>query len=149
MRKNTLNFIVDLAGLLAMLLMAFSGLLMRFVLPPRRGSGPHRTLWGWDRHDWGDLHFWAAVALGALLVLHVVLHWRWVCTTVVGFVRRGEAGAPATAGVRCLWGLAFAVLLVALVGGMLWFASSGVQVEADAGGGGRGGRGAPTWQPDR
>jgi hypothetical protein len=38
-------------------------------------------LWGFGRHDWGAIHFWLSIALGVLIVLHIVLHWSWVCAT--------------------------------------------------------------------
>jgi len=65
MRKTTLNLYVDLVVFAVFLLLAASGLLIRYVLPP--GSGLFRTLWGMDRHDWGQLHLWIAVTLLLML----------------------------------------------------------------------------------
>ncbi|MDY7110369.1 MAG: DUF4405 domain-containing protein [Planctomycetota bacterium] len=81
LRKNTLNFIVDLLTLLTILTMIGTGLIMYFTLPPGSGSRG-LILWGLGRHEWGDVHFWASVALGVLLILHVALHWSWVCGTI-------------------------------------------------------------------
>ena len=81
MRKNTLNFAVDVLTLLAILLMVGTGLVMKFTLPPGSG-GRGLILSGLGRHDWGDVHFWASVALGVLLVLHVALHWAYVKTNL-------------------------------------------------------------------
>ena len=36
------------------------------------------TYWGLTKHTWIDIHDWVAVALVALVVLHVVLHWKWI-----------------------------------------------------------------------
>jgi len=138
MRKNTLNFLVDVVTLLTMLSMIFTGLLLKFVLPPRRGTGPHQMLWGWDRHDWGGVHFWIAVTLGSLLLLHVALHWQWVCATVGQFFRRGEARTSSAPPIRNAWGVGFLILVVALVGGFLWFASANVQSDLRGEGRGRG-----------
>lgn len=81
MKRNTLNFIVDAISALVVLGLVTTGLLVRFVLPP--GSGSRRLLWTMDRHEWGDVHFWLAVAGGAMLLLHVALHWQWACVTVL------------------------------------------------------------------
>ena len=91
MRRNTLNFIVDALTLLTMLVMVSTGLLIKYILPPRLGTGVHKSLADMDRHEWGEIHFWAAVVLGALLLLHVALHWKWVCATVQGWLDEAKA----------------------------------------------------------
>ena len=81
MKRNTLNFVIDAASALVMAGMIATGLVIRFVLPP--GSGSRKEVWGLGRHDWGDVHFWLAAAVGAVIVLHVALHWQWVCVTTL------------------------------------------------------------------
>ena len=56
---------------------------MHYSLPP--GSGHFRTIWGWDRHDWGTIHFWIAVGFLGILSIHLFLHSRWI-----GHVIRGR-----------------------------------------------------------
>ena len=82
MQRQLLNFFVDLVALLAMLGMVATGLMIRYLLPPGSRGGHGLTLWSLDRHEWGDIHFWLAVALLTLLVLHVALHWEWVCAVL-------------------------------------------------------------------
>jgi hypothetical protein len=39
-------------------------------------------LWGLTRHEWGDVHYYIALVLMAILAFHLVLHWKWiVCVT--------------------------------------------------------------------
>ncbi len=83
MKKIWINFWVDAAMFVSMTGLFITGLIMKYSLPPlegrRQGTGlGPETLLGWDRHDWGDFHFWLAVILVALLVFHIVLHWRWI-----------------------------------------------------------------------
>jgi hypothetical protein len=92
MNKGKLNFIIDATMFLCLMAMAGLGLLMKYIMPPGErlreiyGSNPQLTWLGWDRHDWGDIHFYLAVAFLSLLVLHIILHWsqilglfhRWV-----------------------------------------------------------------------
>ncbi len=85
MKRNTLNLLIDAATALVVFGLIATGLLTRFVLPP--GSGSRRLLWGLGRHDWGDIHFWIAFAGGLLLLVHVTLHWQWVCVTVLRLCR--------------------------------------------------------------
>ena len=126
MRKNTLNFIVDLLTLLAIFTMIGTGLIMYFTLPPGSGSRG-LILWGLGRHDWGDVHFWSSVALGALLILHVALHWSWVC----GTIRRLLHG-PSTARGRGrsrldnLYGIVLLAALAAVFAALLLVANANV-----------------------
>jgi hypothetical protein len=64
---------------------AATGLLMKFVLPPGSSS---LSVWGMGRHDWGGIHFWLAMALIVLLVVHVALHWARVCASTRGVALR-------------------------------------------------------------
>jgi hypothetical protein len=125
-KRNTLNFIIDVGSALVMAAMVASGLIIRFVLPP--GSGSRRQLWGLGRHDWGDVHFWLAAAAGAVVVLHVALHWQWVCVTTLRCLPGGgDRKMPPTPLRRNLTGVAFLSLLVLLFGGFVWLASAGVR----------------------
>ncbi len=65
-----------------------TGALVRYVLPV--GSGHTRALWGLDRHGWGHVHFWIAIAFCVATVVHVVLHWGWI-TCVVRWDTRGRS----------------------------------------------------------
>ncbi|MGD8276654.1 MAG: DUF4405 domain-containing protein [Gemmatimonadota bacterium] len=85
MRKGTANYILDFLSLVAMLAIAATGLLMKYVLPP--GSSG-QSVWGLGRHDWGGIHFWLAAALILLVVVHLALHWVWVCASTRGIALR-------------------------------------------------------------
>jgi len=140
MKCNTLNFLVDaVSGLVVSGLIA-TGLLVRFVLPP--GSGSRRLLWGLWRHDWGGIHFWLAFAGGVLLLVHVALHWQWVCATVLRLCRLSPATEQATQSRwrRNVAGVALVLALVGLFSAFVWAARRGVQ-DNDAVAGPGGGRG--------
>ncbi|MEN6338391.1 MAG: DUF4405 domain-containing protein [Phycisphaerales bacterium] len=92
MKRTTLNFGVDLACFIDLLLLAATGIILRWVLPPgsggghgygfRGGRGPTEvtTLLGLGRHDWGDVHFVLAVLFILLILTHLALHWTWIKT---------------------------------------------------------------------
>jgi hypothetical protein len=139
MKRNTLNFIVDAALALVVLGLIATGLLIRFVLPP--GSGSRRVLLGLCRHDWGDIHFWISFAGGVLLLVHLALHWQWVCLTVLRLCRPvvAEDNMHRRALRRNLFGAALVLILIGLFWGMFVAARYGVQ-ETDAADGRREGR---------
>jgi Domain of unknown function (DUF4405) len=84
MDKPKLNFIIDALMFLTLMALAGLGFLMKYILVSGRDAwtkyGRNLALsWlGWDRHDWGDLHFYLAFALLILLVFHLFLHWRQI-----------------------------------------------------------------------
>ena len=106
MQRAKVNFVVDAVAFGAFVLLTATGVLVRYVLPP--GSGRFSTLWGMDRHEWGQIHFWLAVFLLVSLGLHLVLHWRWVVCMVKGRPSEGSGFrvALAVVGVLALAGLA-------------------------------------------
>jgi hypothetical protein len=105
MKGSALKFVIDSIAFVAFVLLASTGLLMRFVLPS--GSGRFRALWGMDRHEWGQLHFWIAIVMLSAIALHLVLNWKWVVCMV-----RGQR--PERAGVRTALAVVGLVGLVAL-----------------------------------
>jgi hypothetical protein len=82
--KAKINFIIDAVMFILMGILAGLGLLIKYVLL----SGTERwlkyernvelTFWGLDRHQWGAIHLWIAIALVSLLVLHIILHWSMI-----------------------------------------------------------------------
>lgn len=106
MRRTTVNFIMDSIVFVDLLLLATTGAIMRWVLPPGSGggggghgsgfrggrlSGPDaeqvRQLLGLGRHDWGDVHFVLALLFVVLIVVHLVLHWAWIKTCAKSLLR--------------------------------------------------------------
>ena len=89
MKKNSLNFTVDLIGFLNLLALIVTGFILKYVLPPGsgglgraahdgRGRADIKTLLSMDRHDWGGIHFYLAILFIALMFFHITLHWKWI-----------------------------------------------------------------------
>jgi phosphotransferase system glucose/maltose/N-acetylglucosamine-specific IIC component len=147
MQRQIPNFVIDTAALLVMLAMLATGFLLKWVLPPGSRGGQGLQLWGMTRHDWGDVHFWLAVALLVLALVHVALHWAWVCALVARWLGGASSGGSAVSHSRqWLYGVGFLIACCLLVTGFLWMARA--QTERGGGdegrgrGGFRGGRGA-------
>ncbi|PKL75148.1 MAG: hypothetical protein CVV27_16860 [Candidatus Melainabacteria bacterium HGW-Melainabacteria-1] len=101
------NALVDsLAGMLLALLTA-TGLILRVPLPPgSRGQ----AIWGLSRHAWGEFHFFIALALLAVMSLHLLLHWRWIACMLKG-KRAEQSGLRLGLGALALLALLSMILL--------------------------------------
>jgi len=83
MKRVRLNAVVDLLAFPTLLLAFFAGVIPWKVLPggggPRAGrETAHALFLGLTRGEWRDIHIGASLALGALLLVHLLLHWRWI-----------------------------------------------------------------------
>lgn len=126
MQRSSLNLLIDLVAATLFLGMAATGYIMWFPLPP--GTNKELSLWGLVRHQWGEVHFWIALALLATLLLHVCLHWNWLVTVIGQRIRAAKASHADLIRVGVLTALAFAVAF----GLFAWAAQSGVQVRRDS-----------------
>jgi len=151
MRTTTLNFIVDLAAWVAMILLAATGLVVRYVLPAGsggRGGGSESLLWGLGRHDWGALHFWLSIALGVLIVFHIVLHWSWVCATTRRYLPSFAQWPSSTSkSVQNLYGVGLLCTATLLTFAFVWFCQASVVARPGHGGGRGFGRHSMTARP--
>lgn len=119
MKRSHVHLAVDMALFVSVLGLLWTGLLMSFILPAgSRGA----TVWGWTRHEWGELHFYLALAMIAGALLHLALNWGWVCNVAMRLLRPGSA-TPSRLG-RNLTGAVLVLVIVGAIGGLLWAAES-------------------------
>ena len=87
MKKITVNFIVDSIGFVVLLGIVYTGVIIKYVLPPGSGGHGHRggrggnevkELWDMTRHEWGDIHFYLSLAFIVIIIVHLVLHFKWI-----------------------------------------------------------------------
>ena len=76
--------------------------MLKFILPP--GSGRVEMLFkesgrfektidvfmGLTRHEWGQIHFYIALIFLILLIIHLVLHWKWIQAMTFGTVNNPQ-----------------------------------------------------------
>ncbi|HXJ94385.1 MAG TPA: DUF4405 domain-containing protein [Terriglobia bacterium] len=119
--RPNLNLIIDILALVSAVFLIVTGFLLEYTLPPGSGrlgtegfgpapGGPQRPillLWSLSRHEWGNIHYWIAVSLMAVLSLHLVLHWKWIVAMAKGKPREGS-------GIRLALGILGLASLLAL-----------------------------------
>ena len=102
--RPKINLLIDIVAFASAVFLIATGFLLEYTLPPGSGrlgtegfgvgpGGLHRPillLWGLTRHEWGQLHYYFALALMAVLSLHLLLHWQWIACMVQGKPRKGS-----------------------------------------------------------
>jgi len=83
MSKATRNYILAFMMVLLGLFEGVSGFVLWLVLPQgggyRGGRGlASEAIFLWTRDTWIDLHNWVGVALLFIVLVHIILHWRWI-----------------------------------------------------------------------
>ena len=90
MRKWVQNYVLFILLFLGALFQAVNGFLLWLVIPSEGYQGGRNQAYGtepfiWAKDTWIDLHDWTAVALVVLIVIHLILHWRWLTVTTRKF----------------------------------------------------------------
>jgi hypothetical protein len=86
MNRVVKNYIIFIALVLPVIIEGISGFILWWILPSgeggyRGGLGPSvRDVFIWDRHAWIDIHNVSALVLVVLVIIHIVIHWRWIVT---------------------------------------------------------------------
>ncbi len=102
MKRSSLNFIIDLVSFVNLLGLAFTGFIMRYILPPgtggrgrllQGGAGREhvKDFWSMTRHQWGAIHFYLVLLFVILMVVHIILHWSWIknyCKSLISFSQK-------------------------------------------------------------
>ena len=115
--KTNVNFWLDFFLLIVFMVLCWSAVIVRFVFPPAlRTEG--WTLWGLDYQTWSDVQFATLCVLSAGILLHVMLHWTWVCSVAANLMRKKDApkAAQLDGGTRTLWGVGLLIVIFNILG---------------------------------
>jgi hypothetical protein len=94
-RKVGEQFIASVTLLILFVADCFTGFVIWLILP--RGaldyynmlSGMGRTFWGLQRNVWVDIHVWLATLIVAIVIIHIILNWRWLVDVSKKILNRG------------------------------------------------------------
>ena len=91
LRKVTQNYVLFVLLFLLGLFQAVSGFIMWLAVPHvgggSKGAGSTATFWSLTRDNWIDLHDWVAVALLVVVIIHIILHWKWIVYMTKSYFR--------------------------------------------------------------
>ncbi len=122
MNRTTLNAVVDAVAYAGIIVLATTGLMLRYQMPPGSGglhgmgsgagagSRSVTLVWGLSRHEWGGIHYWVALVLLGVLAVHLVLHWKWIVCVLRGKPHSDVSGGRFALGIA---GLVLVTLLAA------------------------------------
>jgi hypothetical protein len=115
--RTIINFWLNVVLLVVFVSLLWVSVVLRFVFPMGAEAG-QCSLWGLTHQAWLDLQFGFHTALALGILLHVMLHWNWVCgvisTRILRFNGRGKR--VLSDGVQTLYGVGFLVVLLNLAG---------------------------------
>ena len=113
MSRTLLNFVLDSCLLAAFAVLVWSSVIVQFIFPPST-SAAGWLLWGLTFDQWIGIQFAMVAVLALGVLLHVMMHWNWVC----GFVaaRLGLKKAKLDDGTQTLYGVGLLILLFNVIG---------------------------------
>ncbi|MBL9081534.1 MAG: DUF4405 domain-containing protein [Planctomycetales bacterium] len=114
--RTTLNFWLDALLLAVFTALAAVGMVLRFVFPrPTQADG--HTLWGYDYDQWSAAWFNLFAGFALLILVHVMLHWTWICG-VAGRIGSRALGRTVRVdeAVQTVYGVGLLILLLSIVG---------------------------------
>lgn len=114
MSRTIVNFLLDTVLLVAFVLLVWCSVVVRFVFPP----GPSATgwkLWGYDFDQWAGLQFSLVGALFVGIVVHVMLHWSWVCGVLASRLSSDRKGRV-DEGLQTIYGVGLLIAVLATIG---------------------------------
>lgn len=126
MSRTMVNFLLDATLLLVVTAVVAVGLVVQFVFPPGTSANGW-TLWGWSYNAWSRLQFGLVSLLTLGVLVHVMLHWSWVCGVVVSKLLRQKRQPQLDDGNRTLYGVATLIVLLGVIGVIVAAANLAIQ----------------------
>lgn len=107
------NFWLDVAIAVVFLALAWISAVLRFLFPVGLAA-LETTLWGWNETDWRDVQFVVLCVFAVGVLVHVMLHWSWICGVVA---RRllGRRSVP-DSGMQTLYGVITLAIVLHVLG---------------------------------
>jgi hypothetical protein len=114
MSRSTINFLLDSSLLLAFSVLVWSSVIVRFIFPP----GPEANgwfLWGLAYDQWHSIQFAMIAVLALGILIHLMLHWSWVCGFMATKLARDKK-AKIDDGTQTLYGVGLLIVIFNLLG---------------------------------
>ncbi len=107
--RTLVNFWLDAALMLMFVGYAIISAIVQFVFPPGVAAKGW-LLWGMNYGQWCGLQFGVLSTLGFAILVHVMLHWTWVCSVISKKLLRLKE-LPDD-GIRTVYGVGLLIILL-------------------------------------
>jgi hypothetical protein len=122
-----INFWLDGALFLAFLALSWVTIVVRYIFPPAT-TAKGWQLWGWSLDQWIGCQFVLLAIFSLGVLIHVMLHWSWVCGVFYSKVRWSKPGcAMPDDGTRTIYGVGLLILILNLLGLLLAVAALSIR----------------------
>ena len=131
--RTDVNFLLDVLLLLLFVALCICSVILEFVFPAAtRAEG--WLLWNSSFNEWSRFRFYILASMAAAIVLHVMLHWSWVCGVLSSRLHNGLNRKSSTHDDpnRTLWGVGFLIVIVNLMGAIIAAAALTIQAPTAA-----------------
>ena len=117
MSRTIINFWLDTTLLCSMLLLVWTSTVIRFVFPPALAAMDW-TLRRGSIDQWIGFQYALLCVLTFLILIHVMLHWNWICGVVTTRLlpARNTNRRAMNEGTRTLYGVGLLIVLLNVMG---------------------------------
>jgi hypothetical protein len=116
MSRTLINFCLDALLLLITFGVAWSTCVLKFIFPRATRAGGW-TLWGMDYDAWSDVQGGLLGLILLAILVHIMLHWNWVCGVIA--TRLLRRGGKADDGLQTLYGVGTLIVFIVATTGLL------------------------------
>jgi hypothetical protein len=109
--RAVLNFWLDAFLGVLFVLLSMTAVIVQFVFPPAVATRGW-TLWGLTFGEWSSLQFGLLAVLGFGIIVHLMLHWTWVCGVAARRIFR-QAEIP-DSGLQTIYGVGLLIVVLFL-----------------------------------
>ena len=115
--QTIINFWLDALLLIGFLVLIWVTVVIRFVFPSA-GSSAGYVLWGMKLSEWLDFQFGVLACFAFGILLHLMLHWGWVCGILGSrFLRSRDGGKrKLDDGQRTILGVGLLIVILNVLG---------------------------------
>ncbi len=119
MSRIVVNFLLDLSLLITLVSLATVSVINEFAFPPGT-SAKGWLLWGYSYDAWSRFEFGLLCVLLLGVLVHVMLHWTWICGVVVSRLLGGRGkNVLHDDGLRTLHGVTTLIVILTVVGSVV------------------------------
>lgn len=109
---SVINFWLDATLLMVLTVYGWESAVLRFVFPaPSKAIG--WKLWGWTFDQWWDFQFATICVFAVGALIHVMLHWNWVCSVLSSQILKAKKRPDET--MQTIYGVGTLVVLLHVI----------------------------------